>query len=441
MKYGVRALISALVGGVAAGSAAAQSSGPVAVYWVSAATTTGMQGMGGMGGFGGGPPRGMGAGGYGGASGQRQGPPPQAQAPRRPGLGSMLGAAVGGGLGGFGPFGRPQPQAQDDSEGAGNYRGGMPPGLGGYGGGGDSVSHSLELQLGSTQSPTGAPQAAHFVPPGLRAGESLPLVTPQVRPPEPPEPGSAPQMGQRPKGRMLIYWGCGEHAQGPITIDFAKISASSPPNIPFIAANPGRPPSAGRYATYGQWPNERSSVSIPPGGSLVGEHTIRGDYSPDIHFALAPGQDFLGPLNIVSREPTPAGATRVSWTAVPGATGYFAWMIGAQERGETVVMWSSGSAANMMGALTDYLPPGEVRRLVAQGAVMSPETTTCVVPSEVIKASPFGMLSMIAYGQESDFADPPRPQRAGAPWNLRWTVKVRRKSTTSALLGMPGGRD
>ena len=304
-----------------------------------------------------------------------------------------------------------------------------------------AASHTLELQLGSTQAPSGAPQAAHFVPVGLRAGDSLPLVTPQVRPPEPAEPGAPPQMAQRPKGRMLIYWGCGEHAQGPITIDFAKISPTSPPSIPFIAANPGRPPSPGRYATYGQWPNERSSVAIPPGGSLVGEHTIKGDYSPDIHFALAPGQDFLAPLQIASRDPTPAGGTRVSWNAVPGATGYYAWMFGAQDRGDVVVMWSSGSAANMMGSLTDYLPPGEVRRLVAQGAVMSPETTSCVVPSEVVKASPFGMLSMIAYGQESDFADPPRPARPGTPWNLKWTVKVRRKSTTSAILGMPGGRD
>jgi hypothetical protein len=94
----------------------------------------------------------------------------------------------------------------------------------------------------------------------------------------------------------------------------------------------------------------------------------------------------------------------------------------------------------MMGALTDYLPPGEVRRLVAQGEVLSPETTTCTVPSEVVKASPVGMLQMIAYGEETDFADPPRPHAAGAPWNLRWTVKVRRKSTTQALLGMPAGR-
>ena len=83
-------------------------------------------------------------------------------------------------------------------------------------------------------------------------------------------------------------------------------------------------------------------------------------------------------------------------------------------------------------------PPSEVRRLIAQRMVMPPTTTECIVPSEVIKASPFGMLSMIAYGEESDFADPPRPASPKAVWNIKWTVKVRRKSTTSSILGMPG---
>ncbi len=424
-----KALVAVVVGGLAAGTAAAQSpaSGPVAVYWISASTTSGMGGMGGMGQMGG-----MGAGG---------GPPQQQQQqqqPRRPGLGSMMGMAVGGGFGL--PFGRRDPPPSD--------QGGGPPSGGGYGagryggmGGGGGASHALTLQLGSTQSPSAPPQAAHFVPAGLGAGESLPLVTPTVRPPEPAE-GGPPQMTpqQRPRGRMLIYWGCGEHAQGPVIIDFAKLGPGQPPpNIPFIAASPGRPPSPGRYATYGAWPNEQARTSIPPGGSLVGDHAIRGDYSPEIRFSLRPDQDFLAPLQITSRDPTPAGGTRVSWQGVPGATGYYAWLFGAEDRGQTVVVWSSGSAANMMGALTDYLPPGEVRRLVAQGVVMSPDTTECVVPSEVVKASPFGILSMIAYGEETDFADPPRPREARIPWNLRWTVKIRRKSTTSALLGAPAG--
>jgi hypothetical protein len=443
MGYRGRVLVSALVGGLVAGSAAAQapSTGPVAVYWISAATNTGMAGAGG-----------------GASSYQAQADQAQAQAQARaqaqqqaqqqqqqayrPGLGLMVGAALPfGGLGAFGRRPTPPPSQsqsqssyQSQASGYGAPGGGMP----GMGGG---VTKTLTLQLGSAQGATGAPEAAHFVPAALRAGESLPLVTPTVAPPEPREGDMPPQMSQRPKGRMLIYWGCGDHAQGPITIDFAKIGQGGPmPSMPMIAANPGRPPSAGRYTTYGQWPNEQARTSIPPDGSMVGGHTIKSNYSPDINFELGPNQDFLGPLNITSKDPTPMGGTRVAWDSVPSATGYFAWMFGAQDRGETIVMWSSGNAANMMGALTDYLPPAEVRRLVAQGAVMSPETTSCVVPSEVTKGAQFGMLQMIAYGDETDFADPPRPRAAGVPWRLKWTVKVRRKSTTTAMLGMPGGR-
>ena len=413
------ALVSVAAMGVLAGAAAAQTqptTGPVAVYWMSAATSSGMSGMPGMGG---------GYPGSGGAPAQ-----PQA-APRRPGLGAMMGMALG----------RGGPAADAGGYGggyAGGYGGGrgMPPGMGG------GVTRTLTLQLGSRQQPQGQPQGEHLPPQGLGAGDSLPLVTPQVAPPEPAEPGGPPQMSpqQRPRGRMLIYWGCGEHAQGPITIDFAKLGAGAPmPNMPFVTANPGRPPSPGRYATYGAWPNEQASSTVPANGSLVGAHTIRSSYSPDIRFSLDQGQDFLDPLTISGQDKLPSGATRVSWSPVSGATGYYAWMFGAQDRGETVVVWSSGASANMMGALTDYLPPGEVRRLIAQNMVMPPQTTSCVVPAEVVSAAQFGMLSMIAYGEESDFADPPRPRDPKAAWNIRWTVKVRRKSTTNTMLGMPAG--
>ena len=415
MKLARKALISAAVGMTAAGAAMAQqqpTTGPVAVYWMSAATTSGMGPMPGMGGQ-------QMMGGQGGGA-----QTPQSQPPRRPGLGAMMGMALGG---------RAPPGAGDP--GAGGPRG-MPPGM--MGGG---ANRTLTLQLGSSQKPNGQPEGEHLPPPGLQAGESLPLVTPRVAPPEPPEPGGPPQMPtQRPRGRMLIYWGCGEHAPAPIVIDFSKIGPNMPPpNMPFVAASPGRPPSPGRYATYGDWPNQQARTTVPPDGSLVGAHVVRSSYSPEIHFNLGPGQDFLAPLTITGSDPTPGGATRVSWAPVAGATGYYAWMFGAQERGETVVMWSSGSAASMMGALTDYLPPSEVRRLIAQGMVMPPQTTQCVVPSEVVKASPYGMLSMIAYGEETDLADPPRPRDPKAIWNIKWTVKVRRKSTTSTLLGMPAG--
>jgi hypothetical protein len=85
----------------------------------------------------------------------------------------------------------------------------------------------------------------------------------------------------------------------------------------------------------------------------------------------------------------------------------------------------------------DYLPPSEVRRLIGTRAVMGPQVTECIVPSEVVKTGVMGMLSMIAYGDEVNFTDPPKPAKPKAVWNLKSVVKVRYKATTSSMFGMP----
>jgi hypothetical protein len=376
MSYrGKAAVVAATM--LVAGTATAQSqkvNGPVADYWVSAATTSGF-GMGGMGG-----------------------------GSQRPGIGAMM-------------------------------RGAMNP---------NAVNKSLTLQLGSSQSPTGAPQAEHLPPQGLGAGPSLPLVTPQ-RAPEPERPGELPKDFQRPQGRMLIFWGCGDKVGPgqPIVIDFAKMTQGQVPNIPTINVRTENPPRQGAVRTYGEWPNERTRTQVPGQGSLVGGHTIKGNYSPQIDFQLGPQEDFLAPLTLTGQTPTAMGGTRVTWNAVPRSTGYFAWMMGASESagrggggGTDVVFWSSSQQSSFMGQLMDYIPPAEARRLVAANVVMSPQTTSCVIPPEVVKAAPMGLLSMIAYGDEVSRVDPPRPA-APAPWNISWRVKVRYKSTTGTMLGMP----
>jgi hypothetical protein len=79
--------------------------------------------------------------------------------------------------------------------------------------------------------------------------------------------------------------------------------------------------------------------------------------------------------------------------------------------------------------LFSYIPPGEVARLVKDKVVLSPSTTECTVPKEVMAAAPNAMLRMIAYGDEANFAYPPRPKDPKAPWNPEWAAKVRVKST------------
>jgi len=131
--------------------------------------------------------------------------------------------------------------------------------------GGNSVAHMLSLRLSSRDRPAGDPQANHFIPAGMQMGASLPLVTPP--PPKqysgtssPSEPGSY----EKPQGRILIYWGCGEHAGAgqPMVIDFSKMAEGQiPPGLEALAKI-GR--AMGRMAAHeptrddspgvGEWP-------------------------------------------------------------------------------------------------------------------------------------------------------------------------------------------
>lgn len=312
-------------------------------------------------------------------------------------------------------------------------------------GGGSQVQHGLTLQLGSNQTPTGDPAADHV--PG--SYQALPLVTPKAvaAAPMPEETvEDQPTMPERPRGRMLIYWGCGEHAGPgqPVVIDFSKIGPGQPlPHFPFIAVHHQNPPSPGRYKTYGEWPNGRTQEQPP--ALLAVAHSVHGNYSPDIRFTLPADRDYMPPLMIDASTRTPAGATLLAWQPVAGATGYFAAMFGAS-RGDggdpTIVMWSSSAQQTFAGGgLLDYLAPAEVRRLVADKAVMPPDQTKCAIPAEVTSGAPMGMLSMIAYGEEANFAYPPRPADPHIPWNISWTAKVRYKSTAGLMLGMPAMRN
>lgn len=296
--------------------------------------------------------------------------------------------------------------------------------------GGSSVNHTLDLHLGSRQKATAAPEAQHFIPPGLQMGASLPLLTPAVAKPVRETP-STPYQYEQPKGRMLVYWGCGEHVGPgqPTVIDFSKLAAGQvPPGMASLAAM-GRgasPPRAGQSAGYGEWPNERDSRPVPVQGSLLGAHKVEGNYSPPINFSLAQGQDFMPGLGLTEAGSMPSGASRLTWTPASQATGYALTMFGSAENGDVIVWTSANKAAS--AANLDYLPPSEVSRLVNAGIVLPPSTSQCLLPSEVATASPSGMIMMIGYGPEVHFAEAPK-----AP---KWTTRVRYKTTASLMRGM-----
>jgi len=293
--------------------------------------------------------------------------------------------------------------------------------------GGGGVMHTLDLRLASKQKPAGAPEADHLIPPGLQMGASLPLVTPAVVKQEP-TPTGIPAQFQRPKGRMLIYWGCGEHAGTgqPTVIDFANMAAGKVPPGMAAMASMARGVSGPTSAPgFGRWPNDRDSRQVPAAGSLVGAHKVEANYAPPIAFALSAGQDFMPGLGLHEAGALPSGADRLMWQPAGQATGYALAMFGSNGEGD-VIMWTSARSAAMPAL--DYLSPGEVKRLVASGQVLPPGTTQCVLPAEVAAASPTGMVTVIGYGPEADFSDNPK-----AP---KWTARVRFKTTASLMRGM-----
>jgi len=76
---------------------------------------------------------------------------------------------------------------------------------------------------------------------------------------------------EKPKARMLIFWGCGETVRPgqPKVLDTEKMSVAE-----FAKAMSGRttslqyPPSLRSGWAYAEWPNKKNSQEVPKGSSL-----------------------------------------------------------------------------------------------------------------------------------------------------------------------------
>ena len=325
-------------------------------------------------------------------------------------------------------------------------RGGMGSALGMmFGGGPDNqVARTLELRLGSNQAPASPPvRADHFFQPQAKFGKSLPLWGPEPGKPAPRDDGNEmPQNFERPKGRLLLFWGCGAKAGPgqPVVIDFAKVAAGQvPPNL-FSSTVPRiREVIAGNSATYADWPNSKSSKPVPRDSSLLGAHRIAGNVGPEINFTLA--QDYMPALS-ASTAQQGDGSVLVRWNPLQPATGYVAWAFGGMDRGEAggdMVWWTSSNAREFGGGLWDWLPPATVAGLITKKIVMPPAQTSCIIPAEVKKASGEMMIGNLnAFGPEANFSYPPKPA-GNAPWNIDWTAKVRFRSHTMLMVGADFG--
>lgn len=310
----------------------------------------------------------------------------------------------------------------------GSMGGGMLPGMGGmFGGGGGGSGKKLQLQVNSPKPPPSDPQATHDIPPGQNMGPTLPLVTQDTGRTGHAEAGERPEKMEKPKMRMLVYWGCSETVRSgqPLVLDTAKMNPAE-----FGKVFQGRristqsPPSPRPGWAYADWPNNKDATQVPGNSSLAGSHFVHGNYLPEIRFSIGAGHDFMAPVEFTSTKGTPTESFYFQWNSVQTATGYFATAMGHDEKTGTMIVWSSSEVREAGYSLMNFLPGEDVRRLVKDKVVMDPSVTQCVVPRGIFKDAGGAVIQFIAYGDELNIAYPPRPKEP------IWAVKVRRKSTS-----------
>lgn len=308
--------------------------------------------------------------------------------------------------------------------------------LRGQGGG---SARELVLRLGSTRSATGGPKADHFLPAGMSMGASVPLVTPPRATGEP-----MPQGMEMPRGRLLLFWGCGERAGPgqPVVIDFARVARGQvPPGL--YAQGPNVPDdwevTQANSTTYGEWPNGSDRKTVSGRSSLLGGHRVASTYAPEIGFEL--DTDFMAPLQVQSSA-LASGAYALRWNAVPGATGYYAWAFSAKDMGRgngtgDVVWWASSATQAFGGPLWSWLSPAAVARLIEARTVLPPSRQECTVLAEVkVAGGEVTMANLTAFGPQRNFSYPARPANARAGWQPEWIARARFRSSAMVMLGM-----
>jgi hypothetical protein len=317
---------------------------------------------------------------------------------------------------------------------------GMMMGGGHFGGtksSGGSPGKWLDTALFTRNKPSGT-EGSHAIPPSMSMGPMLPLLPVQAARAERGE--SYDGDVEKPKGRLLFYWGCGEAVrQGqPRIVDFSKLGSAD-----FGTFMAGRfAPDRGAKAVPGRsvWPNERDRKRVPNEASLQGDHAVTGEGVPaGLRFALGAAYDFMPKVQMTARG-EPQASVNVGWQPVAHARGYFLSAMGV--KGETdMIMWSSSEQPDPGWGLMDYLTPSRVDKLIEEKVVLPAGATNCAIPQGIYAGAEGAMVRMIAYGPELNLVHPPRPADPKASWDPEWAARVRVKSTGMTILGMGGDED
>jgi len=293
----------------------------------------------------------------------------------------------------------------------------------------------VDIALFTQKQPAGS-EASQTIPAGMKLGPSLALL-PSVR--ETPQPTNSASADtnrfERPKGRVLFYWGCSAAVQPgqPRVLDFSQGDPKAWGT--FVQGRTVRDAGARDLPGHLLWPNRKDSRPLPAGASLVGEHVVRGSGVPEsLKFTLSQAQDFMAPIALTQRGDL-QGSLALGWQPVQHAQAYFLSAMGGSD--DEVVIWSSSEQPEPGFGLMDYASGANIARWLAEKVLLGPGTTSCAIPKGIFGRSQGASLRMIAYGPELTVVYPPQPTSPKTPWNQAWTLRVRNKSTATTFLGQP----
>jgi len=131
----------------------------------------------------------------------------------------------------------------------------------------------------------------------------------------------------------------------------------------------------------------------------------------------------------------------LTWSKIPTAQGYFLQAMGFRQDGNEMIIWTSSELQDAGWGLMNYLPNDFLRRMIGEKVVLPASATSCTLPKGVFDGVEGAMVNAIAYGEELNLAQPPRPADPKVAWEPVWAVKVRVKSTGMTPLGMGDAED
>lgn len=282
-------------------------------------------------------------------------------------------------------------------------------------------------------------EATQTIPVAMNLGESLKLMAPVPDKPAPTTVDESPiePSYEKPKGKISIYWGCGEKIRPgqPRTLDVAK--ASMDDYAKFFVMRGKTTKGARSQPGHPAWPNKMDDRKVPDSASLVGQHSFIGSGIPDsFKVALGAPQDLMP--SIALHQSKNDGAVHLEWKSIPYARGYFISVMGGQSGGGDsgeVIVWTSSELADFGFGLVDYQSNADIDKWIGEKVILPANTIKCDVPKGIFSDNGGGMLRMIAYGSDAFFAYPPRPNDPKVAWEPDWQTKVRVKSTFSSMLG------